>query len=126
MAPSAACVVGDSPAETRQEVLAASPLQGRFQNVAWYSYAIDKAARKLKLTYKLVDELSQIPGVLADLAAASVLAVATETSGLDPYTCELILLQIATPACVYIFDTRSLDKAKLAAALKPILESKNI
>ena len=126
MATYAACVVCDYPAETRQEVLKASTHQGRFQNLAWYTYAIDKTARKLKLSYKLVDELSQIPGVLGDLGAASVLAVDTETSGLDPYTSDLILLQIATPDCVYIFDTRSLDKAQLAAALKPILESKNV
>jgi len=126
MATYSACVVCDYPAETRQEVLAASSGQGRFQSPAWYAYTIDKAARSLKLSYKLVDELSQVPGVLAEIGAASVLAVDTETSGLDPFTCELILLQIATPACVYIFDTRSLDKAQLAVFLKPILENKNL
>ena len=69
MATYSACVVCDYPAETRQEVLAASPFQGRFQNLSWYSYSIDKAARKLKLSYKLVDELSQIPGSSRPISA---------------------------------------------------------
>src|SRR5579871_628499 len=68
-----ACVICDYPAESRQEVLTNSARSGGFQNLAWYSYGIDKAARKLKLSYQLIDDLSQLPGILADLAGASAL-----------------------------------------------------
>jgi DNA polymerase I-like protein with 3'-5' exonuclease and polymerase domains len=63
---------------------------------------------------------AQVQEALADLEAMPLLAVDTETSGLDPLTSELLLFQIGDLEKQFVIDAR---KASLEP-LRPILEGK--
>ena len=53
----------------------------------------------------LIDTLDQVKAVSARLLSAKIIAVDTETTGLDPHTCKLRLIQIAVAGSVpVIFD----------------------
>lgn len=72
--------------------------------------------------YELINDPSRLAQVAEMLAHETVLGVDTETTGLDPHTSELLLLQVATTEKVYIVDCRRL----LPLALKPILENPDV
>jgi DNA polymerase I len=119
------CISCAYPAGTRAEIMTTwvSSKNSMFHSPGWHAYSIDRQNRTVVFEYRLLSDNRAVGKVLSELAAASILAIDTETSGLDPYTCELILLQIATPQCVYIFDVRNLDKKSIGSSLKPILEN---
>jgi len=58
--------------------------------------------------YEYVTELSRAEEVLKSLEKEDILAVDVESSGLDPYTSTLLLIQIGTPEISYVFDARML------------------
>lgn len=72
--------------------------------------------------YELINDPSRLAEVAELLASEKVIGVDTETTGLDPYTSELLLLQISTLDKVYIVDCRRL----VPLALKPLLENPDI
>jgi DNA polymerase I len=68
--------------------------------------------------YKLVTESHEIPQVAEALRAQPVIGLDTETTGLDPHTSRLRLIQIATPQTSFIIDLFRLP----AGAMTPILD----
>ena len=72
--------------------------------------------------YELINDPSRLAVVAEMLARETVLGIDTETTGLDPHTSELLLLQISTADKVYIVDCKRL----VPLALKPLLESSHV
>lgn len=68
--------------------------------------------------YKLIATSEKIPPMAAELRAQPVIGVDTETTGLDPHTSRLRLLQLATPQISYIVDCFRFLPEQLA----PLLE----
>src|SRR5262249_25424664 len=56
------------------------------------------------LPVQFITEATAFTRLLPELLAAPVLALDTETTGLDPLTDRLRLIQLATPACVAVVD----------------------
>ena len=57
--------------------------------------------------YQLVTEPSQLELLLPRLLAAPVLGLDTETTGLDPFTAHLRLLQLAIPGLTVVVDVQT-------------------
>jgi len=72
--------------------------------------------------YELIQDPSRLAEVAEQLSRETVIGVDTETTGLDPHTSELLLLQVSTTDKVYVVDCRRL----VPLALKPLLENPNI
>ena len=72
--------------------------------------------------YELIQDPSRLAEVAEQLSCETVIGVDTETTGLDPHTSELLLLQVSTADKVYIVDCRRL----VPLALKPLLENPRI
>ncbi|MDX2040026.1 MAG: bifunctional 3'-5' exonuclease/DNA polymerase [Acidobacteriota bacterium] len=65
-------------------------------------------------TYKLITDVDDLPQIAEELRAQSVIGLDTETTGLDPHTAKLRLLQLATPDNSYIFDCFRLQPEQLS------------
>jgi DNA polymerase I len=77
--------------------------------------------------YELINDPRRMAEVMALLLKEKALAVDTETSGLDPYSNELLLLQISTPEMGYIFDVGGGSGRKLDIdPLRQVLENPDI
>jgi DNA polymerase I-like protein with 3'-5' exonuclease and polymerase domains len=72
--------------------------------------------------YELIQDADRLAEVADLLAAEPTLAVDTETTGLDPYSVKLLLIQVATPQKVYVIDVPRVNPLPL----KPLLESPRI
>ncbi|HUP26947.1 MAG TPA: DNA polymerase [Chloroflexia bacterium] len=72
--------------------------------------------------YELIQDPSRLAHVAELLAGEKVLGIDTETTGLDPHTSELLLLQLSTLDKVYIIDC----KRVVPLALKNLLENPNV
>ena len=72
--------------------------------------------------YELIQDQSRLAQVAELLTTEKVLGIDTETTGLDPYTVDLLLLQISTADKVYIVDC----KRVVPLALKAVLENPEI
>jgi DNA polymerase I len=68
--------------------------------------------------YQLITEAHELPRVAEALIAEPVIGLDTETTGLDPHTSKLRLIQVATPGMSFIIDLFRLP----AGALTPILD----
>lgn len=73
----------------------------------------------MRLNYRYLKEARQLEPVLAQLQTMPILAVDTETTGLDPFEDRLVLLQIGDPQRQFIIDCRTVS----LEPLRPILES---
>lgn len=72
-----------------------------------------------------VDNRQVYSNVISAIKARSILALDTETTGLDPYTSELLLIQIGNGSHQYVLDYQSLKRAgETFDDLKDILTSK--
>lgn len=60
--------------------------------------------------YSFIDSNEWATEAIRELVAGKDYALDTETSGLDPYTSKLLLIQVATDDKVVIFDARKIDK----------------
>ncbi|MGI8589298.1 MAG: DNA polymerase [Chloroflexia bacterium] len=74
------------------------------------------------IEYELIQDPARLAEVADLLSAELLLGVDTETTGLDPLTERVLLIQIATPQKSYIVDCRRVDPLPI----KPILESTRI
>lgn len=83
------------------------------------AYVVNSATNHLEFTYEVVSDAGRLEEVAAEIAQHFLLSVDTETSGLDPFTDRVLLLQIATAEKVYIFDCSRVD----VRPLKDILEN---
>ena len=54
--------------------------------------------------YKLIASAEELPQIAAELKSQLWIGLDTETTGLDPHTSRLRLLQLATPRIAYLFD----------------------
>jgi DNA polymerase-1 len=72
--------------------------------------------------YELIQDAARLAEVADLLAAEPTLALDTETTGLDPYSVKLLLIQVATPQKVYVVDVPRVNPLPL----KPLLESPRI
>ncbi len=63
---------------------------------------------------ELLTDATAVRAVLPELLAQPALGLDTETEGLDPHTCRLRLLQLATPERVYVIDLFNVPPAVLA------------
>ena len=75
-----------------------------------------------KPDYEFITTQTKAENATRELLKNQVVSVDIEATGLDPYTCSLVLLQIATETKSYIFNPKTLD----LKILKPILEDKKI
>ena len=72
--------------------------------------------------YTFIEKQSDLDGILPILMAADPWAVDTETTGLDPNTNKVVLLQIGNESIQYVIDTRKVN----IEPLRPFFESKSI
>ena len=72
--------------------------------------------------YELINDQSRLAQVAERLAQEKIVGIDTETTGLDPHTVQLLLLQISTLDKVYVIDC----KRVVPLALKPMLENPQI
>jgi DNA polymerase I-like protein with 3'-5' exonuclease and polymerase domains/intein/homing endonuclease len=72
--------------------------------------------------YELIQDAARLAEVADLLAAEPTLALDTETTGLDPYSVKLLLIQVATPQKVYVIDVPRVNPLPL----KPLFESPRI
>jgi DNA polymerase I-like protein with 3'-5' exonuclease and polymerase domains len=72
--------------------------------------------------YELIQDPSRLAEVAEMLTQEAVLGIDTETTGLDPHSVQLLLLQVSTADKVYIVDCKRL----VPLALKSILENPKI
>ncbi len=72
------------------------------------------------MNYKLITDVEDVPQIAAELRAQPVIGLDTETTGLDPHTSKLRLLQLATDQNSYIFDCFRLSPEQLAPLLEII------
>jgi DNA polymerase-1 len=64
--------------------------------------------------YDLITSASDIPRVAAALRLAPAIGLDTETTGLDPHTCRLRLLQLSTPQQTFLIDLFEVPADSLA------------
>lgn len=67
--------------------------------------------------YQLITPADDLTPIAERLRAEPVIGLDTETTGLDPHTARLRLLQLATPQTSYIFDCFQFTPAQLAPIL---------
>ncbi len=72
-------------------------------------------------TYRLITQAEELDRLRSRLLSEPVLGIDTETTSLDPYQGQIRLLQIATPAEVFVLDLFALGPHALEA-LRPVLE----
>lgn len=69
---------------------------------------------QMNIDYKLITTAAELPKVAEELRAQPAIGLDTETTGLDPYTSRLRLLQLATPQASYIIDCFRISPEHLA------------
>ncbi|MBS1787791.1 MAG: hypothetical protein JST85_08720 [Acidobacteria bacterium] len=70
------------------------------------------------MNYQLITVADELPRIVAELRAQPVIGLDTETTGLDPHTARLRLLQLSTPQHCFLFDCFQWS----AEQLSPVLE----
>jgi DNA polymerase I len=76
------------------------------------------ATNNLRSEYRLITDPDEITQAAERIRAETVIGFDTETTGLDPHTSRLRLIQIATPGEVFVFDCFRLSAAALAQILE--------
>src|SRR3989344_1523121 len=72
--------------------------------------------------YEFIKTQTKAESAVRELLKNQIVAVDIEATGLEPYTCNMVLVQIATKEKSYIFDPKTLN----LKIIKPILEDKKI
>jgi len=87
-----------------------------------HNYVLKSSENVMDFSYEVVSTSSRLHEVAVEIAKYETIAIDTETSGLDPFDDAIVLLQIATPEKVYIFDCSLVD----ITPLKEILEQPRV
>lgn len=74
----------------------------------------------MNTSYRLISSVGELPQIAADLRAQTAIGLDTETTGLDPHTSKLRLLQLATPQTSYIIDFFRFHPEQIASLLEII------
>jgi len=67
----------------------------------------------MNTNYRLITGADELPQIADDLRAQAAIGLDTETTGLDPHTSKLRLLQLATPQTSYVVDCFRLSPEQL-------------
>lgn len=78
------------------------------------------AVEPMNVNYKLITAADDLPQIAAELRGEPAIGLDTETTGLDPHTSKLRLLQLATPQNSYIFDCFRFKPEQLTPLLEII------
>lgn len=73
--------------------------------------------------YKLINEISQLGKFVEDLSTTKVIALDTETTGLDVHINPLTLVQIKLNDTIYIFDFRKFGRENLTNIIQRVEDS---
>lgn len=76
--------------------------------------------------YKLIASAEELPRVAAELKSRPWIGLDTETTGLDPHTSQLRLLQLATPRTSYLIDCFQFQPPQLTPLLEVIAAAQPI
>ncbi|HMV49168.1 MAG TPA: bifunctional 3'-5' exonuclease/DNA polymerase [Blastocatellia bacterium] len=76
--------------------------------------------------YKVIQKAEELASVAAELKRRPVIGLDTETTGLDPHTSRLRLLQLATPQTSYLIDCFQFSPPQLAPLLEVIAAAQPI
>jgi len=87
-----------------------------------HNFVVNGAENLMEFFYEVISDSDRLQEVAEEIAKHTTIAVDTETSGLDPFSDSVLLLQIATPEKVYIFDCSLVD----ILPLKDILERPSV
>src|SRR3989344_2529063 len=72
--------------------------------------------------HEFITTQTKAENAIRELLRNQIVSVDIEATGLDPYTCNIALVQVASESKSYIFNPKTLD----LKILKPILEDKKI
>src|SRR5207237_1215359 len=86
------------------------------------SAQVSSAGNYNDFQYELIQDPSRLAEVAEMLAHETTVGIDTETTGLDPHTSQLLLLQLSTPDKIYVVDCKRL----VPLALKSLLENNKI
>lgn len=78
---------------------------------------MDSPSNLTKPEYKLINKQSQLKEVYETLKSEPIIAVDTETTGLDPFTATLILFQIGSKKVSYVIEARDIKDWSLMKKL---------
>ncbi|MFN0108190.1 MAG: DNA polymerase [Blastocatellia bacterium] len=76
----------------------------------------------MSVNYQLITTAEDVPRIADELREQSAIGLDTETTGLDPHTSRLRLLQLATPNQTYVLDCFRLQPEQLAT-LREVIEA---
>jgi DNA polymerase-1 len=77
------------------------------------------SAQALNSEFELITEQARLAEVVVELSGEPIVAVDTETTGLDPFADNaLLLVQVATPRRAYLVDARRVDPRPLRRILE--------
>jgi len=81
-----------------------------------------------KPNYKYITKIDEARTVLNEISKYNILEVDSETTGLDPYTSKISLLQIGIPNQAFVFDMRcDTEHSDVSLDLfRPVLTDKNV
>lgn len=119
------CLACDTPADSNGNNGSSSQQNGHDTHVYTsqrHAYVVNSVTNHLEFSYEVVSDAQRLTEVSEELAHHFLLAVDTETSGLDPFTDQVLLVQIATAEKVYIFDCSLVD----VRPLKDLLENSSV
>src|SRR5262245_66358987 len=69
------------------------------------------------VSYKLIERADDLSLACEHLRKERIIGLDTETTGLDPHTSKLRLIQLATPAQVYLIDCFRLNAEQITPVL---------
>ncbi|MEI7556928.1 DNA polymerase [Candidatus Chlorohelix sp.] len=92
------------------------------ENFGTTSYPLIQVSAMPPIKFELISDNLRLEQIIDPLLHEQLLGVDTETSGLDPFTSKLLLVQIASPEICYIIDA---SKVRLTP-LKRLLENPRI
>jgi len=98
------------------------PSPNRRHTSELHQYVLDSSVNLVEFAYEVIADSNRLLETAEEIAQHNIIALDTETSGVDPLADALLLLQIATPDKVYIYDCTKVD----VKALRNILRDPNI
>lgn len=78
-----------------------------------------------KPQYEYIRDKSQAEKAIEKLSKEEIIAIDVESTGLDPYLSELLIVQVGTETVSYIFDVKTID-LKNIKSFKSLLENKKV
>jgi DNA polymerase I len=84
----------------------------------WHNYTINGGTSSMEFSFEVISDSRRLQAVVDELSPHSVISVDTETTGLDPFKDEVLLVQVATTEKVYIVDCSLVDIQLLKSVLE--------